>query len=173
MKKCTVCELVQPLDNYLIKHRSKKRKDGSIHTWVGTYSECKSCWAVRRKKTAHKYVEYYKEYNKNYSKDKRKNSQLKYDYGITLEQYNELLVKQQGSCSICKSFTPGRVGSNYFHVDHCHNTNKVRGLLCNSCNLGLGSFKDNTSTLEKAIEYLNNSVVEKVVPSITDALKGK
>jgi hypothetical protein len=173
MKECTNCKIQQPTENYHIKNRKKKRKDGSTHSWIGHYAECKSCWTERSVESFHKYKEYYKEYNKNYCPNKKKSSQLKYEYGITLEQYNQLLVEQEGSCSICKSVSPNRSGSNYFHVDHCHITNKVRGLLCNSCNLGLGSFKDNTIILQKAIEYLNNSLVEKVVPSITDALKGK
>lgn len=164
MKECTVCGLVKPLEDYHTKNRKKKRKDGSVHCWVGQYAECKPCWLERNNKTLHKYKDYYKEYSKNYPKDKKKSSQLKYDYGITLEQYNQILVKQNGKCSICSAISPERAGSNYFHVDHCHITSEVRGLLCNNCNLGLGHFKDNTGVLLKAIDYLNNS---------KEALKGK
>lgn len=154
MKKCSKCGETKAETEFHQKRRKKTRKDGSVHEWIGLYAECKDCWIERDKTTRRKYTEYYKEYSKNYSPEKKKSSQLKYEYGITLEQYNKMLVKQEGCCAICGSPSPNRKGSDYFHVDHCHNTGTVRGLLCNGCNLGLGSFKDSQKSLENAIEYL-------------------
>lgn len=84
-----------------------------------------------------------------HSKAARKYSLQKF-YGITQEEYDLMYQQQGGKCRICRCEEGGR----RFHVDHCHNTNKVRGLLCNLCNKGLGCFKDNTSILEEAIKYL-------------------
>ncbi len=58
-------------------------------------------------------------------------------------------------CGICLNIDPGKKG--VFVVDHCHSTGKVRGLLCYSCNIAIGLFKDNTELLEKAIFYLRES----------------
>lgn len=74
-------------------------------------------------------------------------------YGITLDQFNQIKQEQGNRCKICNTDEPkGR--HNCFHVDHCHSTGKVRGLLCNKCNVGLGSFKDDPEILKIAAEYL-------------------
>lgn len=73
-------------------------------------------------------------------------------YGITPEDYDEMYSKQEGKCAICKSHQLSL--KKKLCVDHCHKTGKVRGLLCNNCNLGLGSFKDDKIILETAIKYL-------------------
>ena len=89
--------------------------------------------------------------------DKVKNSALKSNYGITLEQYNEMLEKQKECCDICGTSEPIRKSSNYFCVDHCHKTGKVRGLLCMLCNSLLGKAKDSKQRLLNAISYLEDS----------------
>lgn len=88
----------------------------------------------------------------------KRNAYLKSKFGITPERYEEMLAAQNGVCAICGSDQPGR-NSTYFHVDHCHDTGTVRGLLCNGCNLGLGHFKDDISRLEKAAKYLGDANV--------------
>lgn len=59
---------------------------------------------------------------------------------------------QIGRCGICEELLPS--DTKHIHVDHCHETNITRGLLCASCNKGLGFFKDSVPNLEKAISYL-------------------
>lgn len=76
-------------------------------------------------------------------------------FGLTAESYWDLYKKQNGKCFIC-----GKKSSRKLGVDHCHKTNKVRGLLCVSCNVGLGHFKDSTELLKKAIRYLKNPPVD-------------
>lgn len=76
-------------------------------------------------------------------------------YGITLDDYNRMLAEQGGGCAICGSET-NKNGKALF-VDHCHDTGRVRGILCYKCNTGLGSFKDDAGLLEKAFRYLNGS----------------
>lgn len=78
-----------------------------------------------------------------------------YRYGITHEQFIEMLEKQNYLCKIClnKLDTEKR---NAVHIDHCHETGVVRGVLCDHCNLGIGKLKDSIETLERAIQYIKN-----------------
>jgi len=96
------------------------------------------------------------EYQKQYRKDnpeKIKNAELIKIFGITLEDYNTMLEDQNGCCKICNvHYTKEKQA---LSVDHCHTTQQIRGLLCNTCNRAIGLLKDSTETLQKAIEYLN------------------
>ena len=78
---------------------------------------------------------------------------MKQKFNMTIEQYDELLEKQNGVCAIC-----GRLNTDpqkgRFCIDHDHKTGKVRGLLCTKCNIALGDFDDNINSLAKAIKYL-------------------
>lgn len=92
--------------------------------------------------------------NKPYrTKEQARNNQLKYKYGITSEQYDEIKNAQKGVCAICRLDANGRWG-NVLHVDHSHDTGRVRGLLCERCNSGLGYFKDHPGFLQVAVTYL-------------------
>ena len=71
-------------------------------------------------------------------------------YGITNEQYEDMLTDQYGVCAICET-TPGH---KLLCVDHSHVTGKVRALLCNNCNAGIAMFSDSIAALQCAIEYL-------------------
>lgn len=76
---------------------------------------------------------------------------LRSKYKITTRRYHAMLDAQGGRCAICK-----QIPSNArFAVDHCHRTNRVRGLLCGKCNIGLGAFGDSAGRLKNAILYLN------------------
>ena len=76
-------------------------------------------------------------------------------YGITPVEYEAQLKAQNNKCAICKTDTPKGKGG--WHVDHCHETNKFRGLLCHHCNVGLGMFKDDIDLFKLAIKYINNN----------------
>jgi hypothetical protein len=80
------------------------------------------------------------------------NDALKAAYGITLDDYERMLGAQGGRCAICGTDEPG--GKGRFHVDHCHNSSRIRELLCTRCNTGLGQFLDDRSRLAAAISYL-------------------
>lgn len=77
---------------------------------------------------------------------------LKRIYGITIKEYYKMLEDQGGGCAVCGK-TPGENGRR-LAVDHDHETGEVRGLLCSSCNTGLGNFKDDPQLLESAMYYL-------------------
>lgn len=93
--------------------------------------------------------------------DKTKNWKLKDTFGITLEEYKVMLEKQSGLCSIClkpETYLDKRNGKiRSLSVDHNHATNKVRGLLCRSCNVGIGQFGDNIEVMKNAIKYLEEN----------------
>lgn len=83
-----------------------------------------------------------------------RNVQLKVKFGLTLAEYEIMRHEQGDKCAICATDKAGGRGD--WHVDHCHETDKIRGLLCHNCNVGLGNFKDNISFLQAAIKYLTN-----------------
>ncbi len=90
-----------------------------------------------------------------YLNEKRKNKPLfsriktlREKYGLTYKEYEVMLANQNHLCLICEDVMTKP------NVDHCHTTGKIRGLLCNSCNVGLGAFKDNPSNLVNASDYL-------------------
>lgn len=89
------------------------------------------------------------------------NSHLKRKYGITFEDYEAMYEKQKGCCSICGGTTPNRNWkirkTQYMKlfVDHDHKTGKVRGLLCNTCNVGIAALKESVDILQSAIRYLS------------------
>ena len=92
---------------------------------------------------------------------KAKNNELKAHYGITVEQYEAILTKQNNVCAICFQSEQSKDkdgGARGMPVDHCHTTGNVRGLLCTSCNRALGMFKDNVDNLRSAIKYLENTL---------------
>ncbi len=84
--------------------------------------------------------------------DKFKNVDLRQCFGITLTQYNEMLAAQNSNCAICQ--TSKDSFRKALAVDHCHKTGRIRGLLCQRCNLFIGQAEDNPSILSAAIQYL-------------------
>ena len=112
---------------------------------------------VREKRTAYMRSERGKAmvrayYATPHGKEISRRSRLKKAFGLTLEEYDELLVKQNDGCGIC-----GRSRSDdgrRLAVDHCHDTGKIRGLLCSSCNMALGMLNDDLELLKKAVDYL-------------------
>lgn len=147
MKTCSKCSIEKPLTEF---SRRKNSKDGY-------QGECKVCSYGRIKiySKTKEWQDYQKQWKLN-NPDKLKNNQLKRKFGITLEDYNLRLFNQKGCCAICNThhtIIHEKTGKS-LHVDHCHTTGKVRGLLCYQCNAGLGYFRDNTNYLQSAINYL-------------------
>ena len=96
---------------------------------------------------------YWRKNNPEKSKLRKKTSYLKKLYGFTLDEWNEMFDAQDGKCAICGKHQT-EIGKT-LGVDHCHKTGKIRGLLCTTCNRGLGYFKDDIENLRCAIMYLN------------------
>lgn len=126
MKLCGHCNEEKPRERF---HRSR-------NSWDGLYGYCKEC-----------------------CKDKMLNEYLKRTYGVTLMWYEEKMAEQNGGCAICgKEETIEHPGSKVLRlaVDHDHDTELVRGLLCNRCNCALAGYENliRDGTLEKAKAYL-------------------
>jgi hypothetical protein len=77
---------------------------------------------------------------------------IKWKYGISQEQFEEMLARQCGVCAICSRKEESKRGRLF--VDHCHSTGVVRGLLCSRCNSGLGNFRDSPEIMDNARAYL-------------------
>ncbi len=142
-KRCNKClEVKEPSDFFRLYRRS----------CVRLQSICKECQVKSHKD----YCERTKENRRIW----KRRSDLKKKYGISIEQYQEMLVKQEFACAVCKEPEKYSTSANcdpILAVDHCHSTNKVRGLLCSQCNQGIGKFKDSIELLEAAISYLKDN----------------
>lgn len=123
MKQCSKCQQIKSLDCY---HKASNTTDGY-------YPSCKEC----RKK-----LPTYTDINRRAS--------LKRNYGLTIEQKQDMIDEQDGKCKICG--VPVTMSD---CVDHCHKTGNIRGILCQDCNKMLGYAKDNVKILTEAIKYLH------------------
>jgi hypothetical protein len=83
----------------------------------------------------------------------RRKSYLKKKYGVSAEDVDDLLIRQGGACAICGKREGDSRGFR-MHIDHDHATGRVRGILCNLCNQGLGAFHDDVALMTTAIAYL-------------------
>lgn len=134
-----------------VKRSRKKFLKGRLVVSLPRQKKCNQCGIVKHKssfgiRSCGRYLRSYCRECEN----KKNGSFLTINTGLTEDQYDEILKSQGGLCAICKSRS-----SKTLCVDHCHKLNVVRGLLCNNCNIGLGSFKDNKDSLSSAIEYLS------------------
>lgn len=85
---------------------------------------------------------------------RKRNRYLKKTYSITQTEFELMFKDQHFMCKICKR---GNNSLHKFHVDHCHKTGNIRGILCSACNKALGLFRDSVGSLENAIEYLKDN----------------
>jgi hypothetical protein len=132
LKTCKVCGVEKNISDFYAGRKDCK--------------DCKNAAAKQWRKDNPENVERYLVRMRERTKERR--------YGITQEQFDRMLLSQDNKCKICNIEF---IGSKFTHIDHCHSTNKVRGLLCNGCNLALGQFMDNTDIMDNAIKYLQNS----------------
>lgn len=85
-------------------------------------------------------------------RERKRLYKITYDHGISPEQREQMIKIQNGLCAICSKELPqGRLT----HLDHCHATGKLRGMLCHKCNKGLGHFDDNSEFLRNAANYID------------------
>lgn len=102
-------------------------------------------------------------------KIRQKKAQIKREYGLTLDEYDQILSLQHNKCAICPRICENRE----FGVDHCHKTGKVRGLLCKNCNTGIGMLSDNIDKIKSSLVYLEywEVSVNPVKPYVTGRKK--
>jgi hypothetical protein len=146
MLDCNGCSQILPESAFYRDTRIKR----------GYHRKCKSCQKAAAVSSYEKNRDsVLARLKQNYCPTAERDKKLKHCYGISLQQYEEMLSSQNSKCLICGS-TDSCHNSGQFVVDHCHSTGTVRGLLCHHCNLLLGHAKDSTATLQAAINYLNN-----------------
>lgn len=131
------------------------KKDKPLSEWSDvskTTPYCKKCWGayMKRYKAAHR-VRSLEINRKCWDKNKDRYNLDRKSGGRTL--YEVLFIQQRGVCAICGN-PEGSKRYKTLTVDHCHTTEKIRGLLCSNCNRALGMFRDNLSILKSAVKYL-------------------
>lgn len=172
MRTCTKCHAEKPVEQF---SRSRAASDG-LHTW------CKACktertrqWyaankAERRRIDREQYAadgakaraqarRWHIE-NRQRSLDAKRAWKLR-KFGLTAADYDAIMRAQGGVCAICHE-VPSTRRRHDLVVDHDHETNTVRGLLCNRCNIGLGHFEDRLGLLFAAINYLRQAKVRNI-----------
>jgi hypothetical protein len=142
---CKHCGVEKPKHDF---HKRSGYKDG-----IRPY--CKTCRRKYELDNYHKNKD-----NRPYCYSTDRDRKLKYQYGISLAEYDVMLSRQGGCCAICGTSDTGKRKA--FHVDHDHNTGRIRGLLCGNCNSGIGNLRDDVGLLNRAIQYLlaNSKSVE-------------
>lgn len=174
-KRCSICAVIKELRDFYPRRERR----------TGFSSRCKECANERNNKNYKLNPEKAKEYSRQYrksnpdkikvlrenyldkkpardiiyrlsNKDKMKDAQLRCNYGITLQEFKELADFQGDVCYICKTKDKGRYQT--WYVDHDHDTDIVRGLLCSICNTFLGYWERITKDglFEKFNDYINN-----------------
>jgi len=177
-KSCIACREQKSLDEY---HKDKNQKDGRakrckdcVRSYMATYNRRadvrrreKLRGQLRTRDRRDRYLSWdeieaslaetgesprqkYRRSNK--GRLTARVFSLKYKYGLTLDDFYAMLKRQRKKCAICRAKF---LSLDAIHVDHCHRSNTVRGLLCKSCNAGLGLFKDSKTLLSRANRYLN------------------
>lgn len=152
MKRCTKCK-TEKNDNEFYRNKVAKNR---LSSW------CKECYKEKNAKwyqiNSEKSIKYARDWGKNNPERFKRNafkSHLKRLYGMTIEEYNNLLKLQNNVCAICKEpetrIRNGNITS--LMVDHDHKTGKVRELLCSGCNSSLPIVED-TEKLKKFQIYL-------------------
>lgn len=114
-------------------------------------------WDAKNKDRRKEWRRIWKSENKDKIKISQRKTQLKKKYGITLEQYDAMLLKQDGHCVFCDR-TPEEERYGVLSVDHCHKTGRIRGLLCMVHNRAIGAFGDDEEGLLKAIAYIKEAI---------------
>lgn len=183
MKKCKKCTIEKPYNQF---HRCTKLKDGYLNECkecrlghkphkpiLEGLKLCSKCNKMKDielfsfismkyqrrqshcKKCRSEYIQLKRKNNPIKESLRKRKQTLKSKYGLDIKDYEIMYANQNGRCKICNN--PYKL----LHIDHCHNTDKIRGLLCSGCNIGLGHFKDSIELLKSAMEYLKNTGTDK------------
>lgn len=136
MKRCSKCKFPKE-DFEFAKDRS--RPDGLNH-------RCRICNRLHVQEIATRQK---RQFGENEYRRRRRKYELTHYYGISVKDYTQLVENQGDKCAIC-----GTKPEAYLAIDHCHKTNRIRGLLCRKCNSAIGLFDDDPWRVEQALRYL-------------------
>ncbi len=158
LKTCLRCEEKKELNEF---GKDKYKEDGRCIycrtcirekgiTYYASHKElCTQATVKWREKNRERYLAYHRKESKESQRVRRHRYA---DFGITIEDYDDMYIQQGGCCATCgihQSELDSRLA-----VDHCHDTSVVRGLLCKRCNQGIGLFNDDTELFGNIIKYL-------------------
>ncbi len=145
-QKCSVCRTVQVLDAFSLDTYKK----------LGRHTTCRTCNRTRSRAWMEKNRDRARiakaAYNRSHPDVKRRSCWREKGINITTQEYYEMVQTQGGRCLICTRHED--VLTRRLAVDHDHQTGRIRGLLCGSCNSALGFFNENINALEAAVQYL-------------------
>lgn len=144
-KYCPACQEVKPLDTF---GANKSQHDGK-------QSRCKPCCVASVTASRQKNPEAHRRSSKNWrdkNPERHADNHARWMYGVPHGTYAVMLEKQGGRCAICETADTGKLKR--FHIDHCHDTRTVRGLLCGPCNIGIGQMKHDLKIIRAAASYL-------------------
>lgn len=188
MKTCPVCKQTKSKSDFYPKNgktdwcckecakaaRRKERieKPERLRERRKSYYQRHKAEIVARQKEYRKaYPEKQKESDRKWrlkNATKMRYDMVRYYYGITPDQYEEVVRRQLGCCAICGAENSGK---RRLHVDHDHKTGKFRGLLCSRCNSGIGMFRERELLMRRAIAYLRLHKANRKPEAITSQMK--
>lgn len=148
-KHCARCKQTLPLKNF-------SKSSSTIH---GYQTYCKDCMYARHKEWAER-PDNRKKLSERLRKARAKDPERFRDYDLRSNHkvppgtYKRMYDAQNGKCAICEREDGGQKGKFRFHLDHCHDTGVIRGLLCHNCNVGIGNLRHDEKLLHRAVEYL-------------------
>lgn len=150
-KRCPDC--LRDLDEKEFRTTINKQRKAAGKKYIGVCKRCRYCENERYKKF------YYKHHPRMLAEARIKGKK-RYDgnyraYGLTKEQYDRMVEASNNTCYLCGG--PPNLSKSRLCIDHCKETGIVRGLLCTTCNLGIGNLKHDTDLLRKSAEYLERS----------------
>lgn len=167
-RTCTACGGTKPICDFPASkgHRSQCKACRSRATVEyqrnnrEAYRARQKRWRAANPEATRSYVRTYKaclDPEKKQAKLERgKDRYIERKYGLTRAQWNALYAAQDGVCALCR--IPGRTGRHSkLVVDHCHETGRIRGLLCGPCNVALGIFGDTEAALKRVFDYVRGS----------------
>lgn len=145
-RTCSICVKELPIAMFAPNRTNAKG-------YIMVESRCYECQSARRRKSAPRATPKTPRSELVGSTDRATIHRLS-KYNLTLDQYNQILEEQEGCCAVCYTVfdditTP--------HIDHCHSTGAVRGLLCRRCNTGIGMLGDDIDGVTRALDYLRRA----------------
>jgi hypothetical protein len=151
-QKCILCGKIKPISSFeWCKNRPNPKR------------KCKKCsnkerWInLKNNEAKHDKMLVNRRLSRIKNPERLKNNELKTNYMIDINIYKSMLKNQDNKCLICNNKFKN---SRDTHIDHCHKTKKVRGLLCSRCNCGIGLLREDINILENAIKYIKHYEVK-------------
>jgi hypothetical protein len=144
IKHCNGCGVTKPFADFSRDNRH------SPELVSGYQARCKACYAA--------WIKVHRRASPEASRRAARKWTLRNRYGVSVHEYDEMVMAQCGTCAICGEFDSGRDGeSKRLAIHHDHETGRVVALLCTSCNWGMGQLGDDPASLRRAAELMEEA----------------